>query len=374
MTEEQEQKHGGEWRARALIDRGALRDNLKVARRLAPNSRVMAVVKADAYGHGLAEVTETLAPHVDAFAVATLEEALACRDAHPRIMITVLSGLLAPESLEVCARHDLQPLAHSSAHLEWLARYDGAPLSVWLKIDTGMTRLGLEPARVAGALGELNRNSRIRVSGLMSHLANADDAEDDFTASQLERYRKCADQHELARSLANSAGIMQWPQTHLDWVRPGILLYGGSPLRGRDAGELGLRAAMQLEARLISVRDIEAGRALGYGGAYRARAAARIGMLAFGYADGYPRQLSDRAAALVGGARAPVVGRVSMDMLALDLSDCPPEAAVVGGAAVLWGEELRVDEIAEHAGTVAHELLCGVGSRVPRIFVERING
>ena len=374
MTEEQESQHGSEWRARALIDRSALRDNLKVARRLAPNSRVMAVVKADAYGHGLAEVTETLAPHVDAFAAATLEEALACRRMHPEIMITVLSGLLAPESLEVCARHNLQPLAHSSAHLQWLAGYDGAPLSVWLKIDTGMTRLGLEPAQVAGALGELGRNSRIRITGLMSHLANADDAEDDFTASQAERYQKCADQHELARSLANSAGVMQWPQTHLDWVRPGILLYGGSPLRGRDAGELGLRAAMQLEARLITVRDIEAGRAIGYGGTYRARAAARIGILAFGYADGYPRTPAEGAVALIGGARAPIVGRVSMDMLALDVSNCPAEAAGVGGAAVLWGAELPIDEVAEKTGTIAHVLLCGVGARVRRIGVERING
>ncbi|MGR3983731.1 MAG: alanine racemase [Gammaproteobacteria bacterium] len=359
------------WRARARIDRSALRHNLEQARRLAPQSRVMAVVKADAYGHGMAAVTGALASRVDAFATATLEEAIACRRAHPRIDVAVLSGLLGPESPAICARHHLQPLAHTPEHLEYLAHYDGAPLSVWLKIDTGMTRLGLEPAQVADALARLQRNRRLRVIGLMSHLANADDADDDFTAAQLGRFRKCAERHQLARSLANSAGIMQWPQTHFDWVRPGILLYGGSPLRARGAAELGLRAAMQLEARLIAVRDIEAGRALGYGGVYRAPAAARIGVLALGYADGYPREITG-GAARVGGARAPIVGRVSMDMLMLDLSNCAE--AGVGDTAVLWGGEPRVDEIAACAGTVAHELLCQVGARVRRVNVERIDG
>ncbi|MGR3913602.1 MAG: alanine racemase, partial [Gammaproteobacteria bacterium] len=279
VTTAMEDEHETEWRARALIDRSALRHNLEVARRLAPHSRVMAVVKADAYGHGLAAVTDALASRVDAFAVATLEEALACRRAHPRIAVVVLSGPLGPESPEICARHRLQLLAHAPAHLDCLARYDGAPLSVWLKIDTGMTRLGLEPAQVAAALAQLRRNPRIRLAGLMSHLANADDAGDDFTTTQLERFRQCAERCQLARSLANSAGIMQWPQTHFDWVRPGILLYGGSPVRARGAAELGLRAAMQLEARLIAVRDIEAGREVGYGGVWRAPAAARIGVL-----------------------------------------------------------------------------------------------
>ena len=353
------------WRARALIDADALRHNLARVRELAPGCRVMAVIKSNAYGHGMAAVSREIGARVDGFAVATLQEGIDCRRANPSTPVTVLSGLQQPDALDLCRRHRLDPVLHDLEHLRWLEHYRGAPLDPWLKIDTGMNRLGIAPARTGDAVARLRRNPRVGSIRLMSHLANADDGEDDYSAVQLKRFNLATAAHEMERSLANSAGVMRAPQTHFEWVRPGIMLYGGSPLRGHLGAQLGLRPVMQLEARLLAVKRVAKGQPVGYGGDFVAPNALRLGVVGFGYGDGYPRLLGADAAALVGGVRAPLIGRVSMDMLALDVSDCAD--ADIGRRVVLWGRGLGVDEVANWAGTISYELLCKVSERVARI-------
>jgi len=285
----------------------------------------------------------------------------------------LLSGLQRPADLEDCRRHRLDPVLHHEEHLRWVEQRRGAlrSLSPWLKIDTGMNRLGIAPARVADAVHRLRR-SGARGLRLMSHLAGADDVSDRRTAAQLRRFKRATAAFKAARSLANSAAVMKWPRTHFDWVRPGIMLYGGAPLLGARGPELGLSPVMQLEAKLISVKTVRKGEAIGYGGAFTAPKPMRIGVVGFGYGDGYPRALhragASAPAVLVGGARAPLVGRVSMDMLSVDLSAC--EDAAIGRQVTLWGDGLSVDEVAGWAGTISYELLCKISERVARQRVE----
>ena len=369
-----------DWRTRALIDTAALRDNLALARRLAPGCGVMAVIKANGYGHRMELITREIAAQVDAFAVATLQEGIDCRIANPSVAVTVLSGLQQPSSLALCERYRLDPVAHTFEHVEWLEQYGGAPLRPWLKIDTGMNRLGIEPQQAGEAIARLRRNRQVQSIRLMSHLANADDTEDDYSSVQLKRFRRCTDQYQLERSLANSAAVMKWPQTHFQWVRPGIMLYGGSPLSGCHGPELGLKPVMQLEARLLSIKTVAAGQPVGYGGTFVTSAPTRVGVVGFGYGDGYPRVVSRSAAVLIGGVRAPVIGRVAMDMTTVDLSRCAE--AAIGQKVVIWGSGLSVDEVANWAGTISYQLLCRVSERVPRVIAktgpktgpEQING
>ncbi len=358
------------WRARALIDAEALRHNLAVVRKLAPGCRVMAVLKSNAYGHGMGLVSSEIAAHVDALAVATLEEGIACRAANPSLPVVVLSELQRPTSLDICQRHQLQPVVHTLQHIQWAEQYRGEPLSLWLKIDTGMNRLGIAPDEVADAMARLGRNKRLENIRLMSHLANADDPQDPASEQQLRCFKQCTDAYPPERSLANSAGVMKWPRTHFHWVRPGIMLYGGSPLLGCCGTELGLRPVMRLEARLLSVKEVAAGRPVGYGGAFVTPAPMRIGVVGFGYGDGYPRVLSPAAEVLIGDLRVPVIGRVAMDMITVDLSRRPHTA--VGETVVLWGEGLSVDEVARWAGTISYELLCKVSDRVARVIVNDV--
>ncbi len=383
------------WRTRALIDCGALRHNLSVVRKLAPNCRVMAVVKANGYGHGMATVCAAIAKRVDAFAVASVEEGIECRAADLSLSaslsaplpVVVLSGLQRPASLALCSRYCLSPVVHSMEQVEWIERHDDEPLNLWLKIDTGMNRLGIAPDEVAAVVSRLRRSKYVTAIRLMSHLANADDPQDDLALQQLRRFQQCTDQYasqsasqsagqsasqfdgqsKLERSLANSAGIMHWQQTHMDWVRPGIMLYGGSPLIGSTASHLNLRPVMRLEARLLAIKEVAAGQPVGYGGTFITPTRMRIGIIGFGYGDGYPRVLSDAAEVLIGDVRAAVIGKVAMNMITIDLNRCPE--AAVGQAVVLWGGSLGVDEVAGWAGTNAHEILCKVSERVARVSV-----
>ena len=356
------------WRARALIDARALRHNLALVRQLAPGCRVMAVIKSNAYGHGMAAVSREIAGRVDAFAVATLQEGIDCRNANPATPVTVLSGLQQPAALDLCRRYRLDPVLHADEHLRWVEQYRGAPLAPWLKIDTGMNRLGIAPGRVAEAVARLRRNKRVGSIRLMSHLANADDTEDAHSAAQLKRFKRASDAYEMERSLANSAGVMRWQKTHFEWVRPGIMLYGGSPLRGCLGPQLDLQPVMQLEARLLAIKTVAKGQPVGYGGVFVAPKSLRLGVVGFGYGDGYPRLLRPTAEVLIDGERAPVVGRVAMDMTTVDLSRCAD--AAIGDKVVLWGNGLSVDEVANWAGTISYELLCKVSERVPRATLQ----
>lgn len=351
--------------ARVVIDLGALRHNLAVARRAAPNSRIMAAVKANGYGHGLVRVARALA-EADAFGVAALSEALELRQADIAQPIVLLEGFFHADELEPIAQNDLEVVLHHLPQLEALERFCSAPITVWVKIDTGMHRLGFAPEQVAQvrerllALGE-----RVRLRGFMSHFANADDRNDPTTLRQLERFEQATAPYAGERAIANSAGLMGWPQSHADWVRPGIMLYGASPFLGRTGAQEGLRPVMTLRSELIAVNPLKAGDAVGYGGSWVCPEPMKVGVVAIGYGDGYPRHVPTGTPVLLNGKRVPLVGRVSMDMITVDLRTQPE--ARVGDPVVLWGEGLPVEEITESAGTISYDLLCRITRRVPVI-------
>jgi alanine racemase len=348
---------------RARIDSGALRSNLRAVRTHAPHSRVMAVVKANAYGHGLVATALALA-EADAFAVARLEEAIALRAAGLTPPIVLLEGVFSDEQLAEAAQHQLELVVHQEEQLAMLERFGAArPWSLWLKIDTGMNRLGFRPEGFAAAwrrLSALKPAPRVRV---LTHLAGADEEDGAYTAEQLARLAPLIEGLELELSIANSAAILAQPSTHADWVRPGLALYGLSPFAGRRGVQFGLKPAMTLESTVIALREVLAGERVGYGGAWRAARRSRLAIIAAGYGDGLPRSLPSGAPVLIGEQRAPLAGRVSMDMIAADVTDLPPLR--VGERVELWGARLPVEELAAAAGTIPYELVCAVSQRVP---------
>jgi alanine racemase len=354
--------------ARALLDTRALRHNLGIVRRHAPAARVMAVVKANAYGHGLNWAAGVL-HDVDAFGVASVEEGMQLRRAGVLKPICLLEGFFGPDDLPLLARHNLSPVIHHDAQLAMLEAGRGLPpLSVWLKIDTGMHRLGFAPEAFPGVYARLKACGCTSEIRLLSHFANADVAGDKATGRQIERFEALRQQARTEASLANSAGIVAWPASHHEWVRPGIMLYGASPLAGRSAATLDLKPVMTLASALIAVHRRAKGDAIGYGGDYVCPEDMPVGVVAIGYGDGYPRHAPSGTPVLVNGRREPLVGRVSMDMITLDLRNQPN--ARVGDPVVLWGEGLPVDEIAARAGTISYELLCHVAERIPRVMVS----
>jgi alanine racemase len=348
---------------RALIDHAALRANLAVVRRHAPRSRVWAVIKANAYGHGMVQVAEALAD-ADGFALARVEEAVRLREAGVRKPLLVLEGAASAEELEAADRNRLELAVHQEEQVALLdqCRLTG-PLRLWLKVDTGMHRLGLRPEAVPSLLERLRDDPRVDPPvGLMTHLANADDPADGLTISQCCRLTDLARGGPMPLSIGNSAGILACPESRTDWVRPGIMLYGASPVAGRAADEFGLRPVMTLRSRLIAVKRLSRGDAVGYGGTYVCPEAMPVGVVGIGYGDGYPRQAPTGTPVSIRGREAPLVGRVSMDMITVDLRPVPE--AAVGDEVTLWGEGLSVDRVAELAGTISYELLCRVTRRV----------
>lgn len=348
----------------ALIDHAALRHNLGVVRRNAPGARVWAVVKADAYGHGLLPVAQSLTG-ADGLAVARVEEGIRLREAGLTLPVLVLEGAVFTDEVEAAGRHRLELALHQEEQAALLEQArPPRPLQVWIKVDTGMHRLGVDPGAVLGLLARLGRCPRVAPGiALMTHLANADDPADATSERQCERLRALAPAG-TTLSIGNSAGILAFPAARTDWVRPGIMLYGGSPLVGRGADQLDLRPVMTLTTRLIAVKRLRRGDAVGYGGTFVCPEDMAVGIAGIGYGDGYPRHAPGGTPVLLGGRRAPLVGRVSMDMLSIDLRGLPP--ARVGDPVTLWGEGLPVDEIAARAGTISYELLCRVTPRVHR--------
>lgn len=372
-------------RAWAVVDTSAVRDNLARVRALYPHGAIMAVVKADAYGHGMERTAAAIAKAetiVAAFGVATLDEAVALREVEPSLPIVLLGGFVGEAELRLCLARRIEPVVHAGHQVALLARRrpDWAGGRLWLKLDTGMHRLGMTEDEAAAAFDQLRRLSGASVM-LMSHLARADDPGNpecaQFTDRQLrgllELRRRVAivGRPDPACTLASSAAIVARPDTHLDCVRPGIMLYGSSPLGGRTAGELGLRGAMTLRSRLVAVRDLAPGERVGYGGDWTCERATRLGVVSAGYGDGYPRAARGGAPVVVhtraGPARVRLAGRVSMDMLTVDLAGA--DAAAAGDAVTLWGGELDADEVAGHCGTIAYELFCRVARRVPFEYV-----
>jgi alanine racemase len=347
---------------RARIDLQALQHNFTRVREAAPASRIMAIIKANAYGHGLVAVARAL-PHADAFGVAALEEGIALREAGFDRRIVLLEGLFDADEIHLITGYRLDCVVHHPLQVELLEHSRlRRPLDVWLKVDSGMHRLGFEPGCVSAIHERLRRIDAVATIRLMSHFACADDPRDAYTPRQIEIFRQAIAGLEGERSLANSAAVLGRPDSHQEWVRPGIMLYGGSPLTGRSAADLALLPVMTLESALIAVNMHPQGAAVGYGGEWVCPEAMPVGVAAIGYGDGYPRHAPGGTPVLVNGRRASLIGRVSMDMICIDLRACP--AARVGDPVILWGEGLPVDEIAGQAGTIAYELLCRVGTRV----------
>ena len=349
----------------ARIFAPALRHNAARVRELAPRARIMACVKGNGYGHGTAETARLLADDVDGFAVATMEEGIALRTAGITGPVLLLEGPFAAADVGDAASHGFTLCVHAAHQLDWLEQQprDRRP-SCWLNIDTGMHRLGFAP----GAAGAAYQRLVTLVTGtapvLCTHLAGASDPADPGTDAQLRCFDRATASLAGAHSCANSAAVCTRPASHRDWVRPGYMLYGGSPLDDRDARSLALHPAMEFSAEVIAVRAIAAGERVGYGGRWRARRPSRIATVAAGYGDGYPRHAPDGTPVRIGARRSPLAGRVSMDMITVDVTD-NPEAAV-GTRAVLWGADPGIDEIAAAAGTIGYELLAGLPARVPR--------
>lgn len=347
----------------ARVDAAALVHNLTLARERAPDSRVFAVVKADAYGHGLVEAAAAFSA-ADGLAVACVEEAVELREAGVDAPVLVLEGVGDREELRAARTHGLDVVVHADWQLDLLKRDSLRGLGrFWVKFDTGMHRLGfaLSQARaVAASLAELGRQR----PGVMSHLACADEPERPETGRQLAAFDRVRVQFGGPASLANSAGVLAHPDTHFDWVRPGLMLYGVSPFPGRNGSDLGLRPAMTLTARVLSVQSAAVGDGVGYGFDWRAGRPSRIAIVSIGYGDGYPWRAAGSAVALVRGRRAPLAGRVSMDMLALDVTDV--SGVEPGDPVTLWGDGLPVEEVAAAAGTSPYEIVCSVTRRVPR--------
>jgi alanine racemase len=348
---------------RSVVDSAALRHNLARVRTLAPGSRVLAVIKANAYGHGLLPAGRALAAS-DALAVARLEEGLALRDAGFDQRVLLLEGVRTAEQLAQAGQHGLDLMVHSFEQLALLeARTATPPLKAWLKLDTGMNRLGFRPEEFGPALDRLRRIPGIgQPPQLVTHLAKADFRDDPMTAAQLRLFESMTAGCPGERSIANSAGILAWPGARSDWARPGLMLYGLAPFSDGTGADFGLRPAMSFESEVIAVRTVLAGESVGYCATWRASRASRIAVVAAGYGDGYPRATASGTPVLVQGRRAPLVGRVSMDMLTVDVTDLP--AVEPGDPVTLWGDGLPVEEVARHASAIPYELTCGVSQRV----------
>ncbi|WP_291991715.1 alanine racemase [Candidatus Accumulibacter sp. ACC003] len=360
----------------ARIDLAALRHNYLLARQHATrqhrSARAWAVVKANAYGHGLLRAAAALGDVADGFALLDLDEAIRLREAGIRQPILLLEGFFEAADVSVCAAYELTVVVHRLEQLQMLRRAP-QPLPIYLKLNSGMNRLGVNAEQLPAFRRELTAASpALAAVTLMTHFAEADgDRGEGCIAWQLERFAAMTDGWSEAAgwplSLANSAAILRYPQTAHAWVRPGIMLYGGSPFADQDAASLDLRPVMTLHSRILAVQDIGAGERVGYGGSFVAAGPTRVGIVACGYADGYPRHAPGGTPIVVGGRRTQTLGRVSMDMLACDLTALPE--AGVDSPVLLWGEGLPADEVASAAGTISYELFCALAPRVPVLTI-----
>ncbi|MCK4586420.1 MAG: alanine racemase [Gammaproteobacteria bacterium] len=368
--------------ARAVINLSALQHNLQRAKTAAPRSQQFSIIKANGYGHGLVPVAQAL-KESDGFGVASVEEALALKAAEITQPVLLLEGFFHADELEQIQQYDLQIVVHQEQQLVALEALSAKPLlsekashqkpiTVWLKVDTGMHRLGFDPDVVPEIVERLMAcdvvNKPLR---MMTHLANADDMRNVSTQQQIELFKTIlADEstnENIERSIANSAGILGWMGSYSDLARPGILLYGVSPFLKETGAVRGLLPAMTLRSELISIKQCQKGDAVGYGGEWVCPQDMPVGVVGIGYGDGYPRHAAEGTPVLIDGKRVPLVGRVSMDMICVDLRECPE--AQVGSEVVLWGDGLPAEEVAESASTIAYDLFCGVTSRVPREYV-----
>lgn len=360
--------------ALAVINLSALQHNLQRARAAAPHSQQFAVIKANGYGHGMVSVAQALTD-ADGFGVASIEEALELRKAGIKQPILLLEGFFHHDELEQIQQNNIQIVVHHQDQLVELEKlssqnssFDHSIVS-WLKVDTGMHRLGFDPDEIEDKYQRLMKCDCVaKPIRFMTHLANADDMGDKTTQQQIELFKSLLVDEEVERSIANSAGILGWMGSYSDIARPGILLYGVSPFLNETAEDRGLLPVMTLRSEIIAVKNCKKGDAVGYGGTWVCPEDMSIGVIGIGYGDGYPRHAQSGTPVLVKGQRAPLVGRVSMDMICVDLRG--HENVLSGDEVVLWGEGLPAEEIASCASTIAYDLFCGVTSRVPREYVH----
>lgn len=348
--------------ARIHFDLEAARANLRRVRALAPHQRVMAVIKADAYGHGLVRMAHAF-DTADALGVACLEEAVVLREHGVTQRIVLLEGPFGTDEMGELQRLELETVVHHAGQLALIEQSTGARwLHVWIKIDTGMHRLGFDPAELREIWPRLGSARAVaRPVHLMTHLACAHERGDGSVTDQHACFRRVIEGLDAPCSIANSAGILAWPGLHADWVRPGIMLYGVSPFNDTVAAQEGLRPVMTLSAELIAVRQVRSGESVGYGASWRCPEDMPIGVVALGYGDGYPRHAASGTPVLVRDRRTALIGKASMDMLTVDLRQVPE--ARVGDEVTLWGPGLPVEEVARWAGTIPYELLCGARGR-----------
>ncbi len=350
---------------RISIDAAALLHNVQRVKQCAPNKKIVAMVKANAYGCRLASVLPVLDAHVDAFGVACIEEAEMLRALGSHRDCVLFQGVFSADEWLRVVDLQLQSVVHQARQLQWLLAHPLADkIKIWVKVDTGMHRLGFEPTEVPGVIDALRACPWVHSEiGLMTHLASADEPHHPSNALQLQTFDNLSYHHEnIIRSMANSAAIMALPEAHGDVVRPGLMLYGISPFPNQTASALDLIPVMRFESAVTAIHHYPAHACIGYGGSWQRDTPSVIGVVAAGYGDGYPRHIEDNTPVWVNGFIAPVVGRVSMDMLTIDLTDCPKVS--VGDAVELWGQHVPVEAIAQSAGTIPYELLCHVSSRV----------
>ncbi|PIE39577.1 MAG: alanine racemase [Gammaproteobacteria bacterium] len=357
----------------ALIDLSAIKHNLRHAKNLAPKARCVAVVKADAYGHGAIPVARAIADDCDALAVACLEEALELRESDITAPILVLEGVCHQESLQTAVKHQLWLMIHSEAQLSALENSRiNAPLNCWVKIDSGMHRLGFPPADITDIITRLQHCVNCKDITLATHFASADEPELAQTDRQIELFEQTTAPFALARSAANSAGVLAFPRAHYEWIRPGYMLYGNSPFAQDIDTARALCPAMYFQCEVIALHRVVRGETVGYSGTWQAQRDSLIATLNAGYADGYPRAAENGAPVLIHGQRAPLAGRVSMDMITVDVSDIANVKP--GDSAVLWGKQdravLSADEVAQHANTIGYELTTRMPPRTPRRYIN----
>ncbi|MGG5838005.1 MULTISPECIES: catabolic alanine racemase DadX [Enterobacteriaceae] len=350
----------------AQLDLQALKANLQVVRRAAPGSRVWSVVKANAYGHGIDRIWSALSG-TDGFALLNLEEAILLRDRGWKGPILLLEGFFHADELPLLDKYRLTTSVHSNWQIKALQNAKlHAPLDIYLKVNSGMNRLGFQPDRVHTVWQQLRAAQNVGEITLMAHFADAE--KPDGIDEAMVRVEQAAEGLNGPRSLSNSAATLWHPEAHFDWVRPGIILYGASPSGlWQDVANSGLRPVMTLRSEIIAIQTLKAGSTVGYGSRYCASGEQRIGIVAGGYADGYPRIAPTGTPVWVDGVRTGTVGTVSMDMMAIDLTPCPQ--AGIGSPVELWGNEVKIDDVAAAAGTVGYELMCALAPRVPVVTV-----
>ena len=346
---------------RATIRASALAHNFAVARRHAGDAKLWAVIKANAYGHGLLRAAKALHA-ADGYALLDFEEAIRLRLAGTKQPILLLEGFFKPQDVQLLTEYDLIPVIHNLEQIEIIEKTTlEREIDVYLKINSGMNRLGFTVDNSRIAWNALRNHEQIRSVTLMTHFADADGPSG--VTAQLEWFNSITQPFQAPRSLANSAALLRYRQTRADWVRPGIMLYGCSPFADQSAEQLGLKPVMTLTSEIIATQHLQPGERVGYGFGYEALGEMTIGIVACGYADGYPRHATTGTPVLVNGKRTRIVGRVSMDMISVDISDIPE--AYIGSPVTLWGEGLSADEVAAAAGTLSYELLCKLTARVP---------